>query len=249
MFGSSILYSGLLISLTGVIFGVLRKKHGLAIFFVGVVLAAIALLLPARERRIARPVTQLDRFAPVWQFSERHSIEIDAPPQRVYDALRAVTPNEILFFRALTSIRRGGRPLPESILNAPENEPILDVATRSGFVWLADDPPGEVAVGTVVAAPPGTTGTLTAEVFRQTLKPGFALASMNFVVRDNGRGGSHLFTETRVYANSAEARQKFAVYWRVIYPGSAIIRRMWLRAVKKRAEEMPRGDSKRQLVS
>jgi hypothetical protein len=31
-------------------------------------------------------------------------------------------------------------------------------------------------------------------------------------------------------------RRVFAAYWRVIYPGSALIRRMWLRAVKRRAE-------------
>ena len=41
--------------------------------------------------------------------------------------------------------------------------------------------------------------------------------------------------ETRVFANSPEARGRFARYWRVIYPGSAIIRRMWLRAVRRRA--------------
>ncbi len=40
-------------------------------------------------------------------------------------------------------------------------------------------------------------------------------------------------------ATDAQARRRFACYWRVIYPGSALIRRMWLRAVKKRAEESP----------
>jgi hypothetical protein len=32
------------------------------------------------------------------------------------------------------------------------------------------------------------------------------------------------------------ARQRFAAYWRVIYPGSALIRRMWLRAIARRTE-------------
>jgi len=31
-------------------------------------------------------------------------------------------------------------------------------------------------------------------------------------------------------------RMRFAAYWRVIYPGSALIRVMWLRAIKQRAE-------------
>ncbi len=42
--------------------------------------------------------------------------------------------------------------------------------------------------------------------------------------------------ETRVYATDASARRRFARYWRVIYPGSALIRRRWLRAMKRRAE-------------
>jgi hypothetical protein len=42
-------------------------------------------------------------------------------------------------------------------------------------------------------------------------------------------------TETRVFATSPAARRRFAAYWRVIYPGSAIIRRSWLRAIRHRA--------------
>ncbi len=45
-----------------------------------------------------------------------------------------------------------------------------------------------------------------------------------------------LTTETRVFATDSRARRRFAVYWRVIYPGSALIRRSWLDAIKRRAE-------------
>jgi hypothetical protein len=58
---------------------------------------------------------------------------------------------------------------------------------------------------------------------------------MNFVVTPDGPNGSIVTTETRVFASSASACRRFAVYWRVIYPGSAIIRRMWLRAIERRA--------------
>jgi hypothetical protein len=72
---------------------------------------------------------------------------------------------------------------------------------------------------------------VTTEIFRQPLPPGFALATMNFAVRPDGPGASLVSTETRVFANSPAARRRFAAYWRVIYPGSALIRRMWLRAI------------------
>ncbi|MFI5167541.1 MAG: hypothetical protein ACHQQS_13065 [Thermoanaerobaculales bacterium] len=43
-------------------------------------------------------------------------------------------------------------------------------------------------------------------------------------------------TETRVAATDAGARRALATYWRVIYPGSSLIRTTWLAAIKQRAE-------------
>jgi hypothetical protein len=179
--------------------------------------------------------TRLDEFMPVWQFRERHAIRIAAPPARVFAAIKDVRANEILFFKTLTWIRRGGRRTPASILNAGDNAPILDVATRSGFIYLADDAPREIVVGTAVIAPPGSDCELTPVMFKTALEPGFALAAMNFLVTPDGPNGSLVSTETRVFANSPAARQRFARYWMVIHPGSALIRLMWLRAVKRRA--------------
>jgi hypothetical protein len=120
----------------------------------------------------------------------------------------------------LTWIRRGGRALPESILNAGDSTPIIDVALRSGFVRLADDAPRELVIATTLGTPPR-----------------HSQATMNFLVQPDRSGGSLVSTETRVAANTDGARRRFAVYWRVIYPGSALIRRMWLRAIKRRAED------------
>ena len=59
---------------------------------------------------------------------------------------------------------------------------------------------------------------------------------MNFRMEDEGGGWTRLTTETRIYATDASARRRFAAYWRLIYPGSALIRRTWLRAIRERAE-------------
>src|SRR6266851_4322127 len=84
---------------------------------------------------------------------------------QVYEAIKRVRADEIAFFRLLTWIRRGGRPLPASILDAGTRESLIDVAIRGGFVSLADEAPRELVVGTVVDAPPGTRGRLTPQVF------------------------------------------------------------------------------------
>ena len=184
--------------------------------------------------------TALDRLIPAYQFDEVHAVRIDAPPNRVYRAIKEVTAGEIRFFSMLTWIRRFGRPGPESILNAPERLPLLEVATRTAFLLLAEEPDRELVVGTVVATSPGSDDwrPSTPDAFVALTEPGFAKAAMNFRVEADGRGGSIVSTETRVFATDASTRRRFAIYWRVIYPGSALIRREWLRAVRRRAEDL-----------
>src|SRR5262249_12667248 len=134
-----------------------RKCGRLFMLGSGVVYSGIVgLLLPALDSYPAQSQTKLDEFAPHWQFDERHTIEIAAPPERVFEAIRRVRADEIALFRLLTWIRRGGRPLPPGVLNAGGDKPLLELATETSFVWLADDPPHELVVGTVIAAPRGT---------------------------------------------------------------------------------------------
>ena len=243
MFGSTVVYTGLVLATAGIILSikpierlhVASRSQGLMILGIAAVLVGVGVNLPAPESRVAKVETRLDELVPVWQFGERHTIRIAAPPPRVFDAIRSVRGNEIALFNTLTWIRRGGRKIPESILNAGDSAPLLDVATRNGFIYLADDAPSEIVIGTVVVAPRGGHGELTPQTFKTPLAPGFAIAAMNFLVAPAGPDGSLVSTETRVFANSAGAKKRFARYWRLIYPGSALIRRMWLRAVARRA--------------
>jgi hypothetical protein len=222
--------------------GIHSRLGAASLLSLGLLLAATGWFLPAKEVRVAAPQTQLDQFAPVYQFNEVHSIRVMAPRDRVYRAIKAVTPDEILFFRTLTRIRRLGRSGPESILNPSEGLPILEAATRTGFLLLAEEPDHEIVVGTAVNTPPGfrLERRPAPEEFKAIRVPGFALATMNFLLEDAGANACVVTTETRVYATDASTRRRFALYWRVIYPGSAFIRRMWLRAVKLRAEAAER---------
>jgi hypothetical protein len=243
MVGSAIVYLGIIIVVAGLVccvkpvrlIGVATRKRASIVVAAGACIAVAGLVLPVSESHITHKQTRLDEFAPAWQFDERHALAIAAPPDRVFEAIKRVKADEITFFRLLTWIRRGGRPTPPGVLNPGVDKPLLDLVTETSFVWLADEPPHELVVGTVIAAPRGTRGRLTPEVFKKTLPPGFVLATMNFVVAPDGRGGSNVVTETRVFANSPGVTRTFAAYWRVIYPGSAIIRRMWLRAIERRA--------------
>jgi hypothetical protein len=215
---SLLLYIGLIAAIAGAIAMLWRRtrRRAVAVALAGVVCVVIALIWPAAEERVVAAHSKLDAIMPRWQFVERHEIRIDAPPERIYSSIRNVTASEIRFFQLLTSIRCMGRCREkESILHAPADKPVLDVALGSGFRMLAADAPREVVIGSRVA--PGT------------------FAVMNFRVERDGL----LTTETRVFSRTDGARRKFAIYWRFIRPGSGIIRRSWLEAIKRRAERKP----------
>lgn len=214
------------------------RRRGALLLVAGLLLIAVGFVLPAREIRIASSHTALDQFAPVYQFSEVHSIRVHASKERVYQAIKTVTADDVPFFRTLTGIRRFGRSSPEGILNPPPGVPLLNVATRTSFLLLAEEPGQEIVLGTVVVAPHGwrPKGSPTLDDFKAVKAPGFALATMNFRLRETP-DACVVTTETRIYATDSEARRRFAPYWRVIYPGSAFIRRMWLHAIRRRAED------------
>ena len=165
------------------------RWQALAVMAAGLVVVVIGASLPAKEIRVAAPRTQLDQFVPAWQFNEFHSVRIAAPKEKVYTALKQVTADEILFFHTLVWLRRMGRPEPESILNPPPNMPLLEIATKTTFIVLAEEPDQEIVLGTLVGAPRGwrPQGERTPDAFKALLasqQPGFAVAAMNFRLED-----------------------------------------------------------------
>jgi len=206
---------------------------------VGIVLVFVAWSVPAAHVQVSERRTRLDEFVPVYEFNEVHTIQINASSDQVYRAIHSVTAGEITLFKTLTWIRRFGRSGRESILNSSRDAPILDVALRTGFLKLAEEPQNEIVLGTAVVAPANfhLERKPTPEDFKAVSAPGFALGAMSFVIQESGPNSCTVRTETRVHATDDVTRSRFAKYWRVIYPGSALIRRMWLRAIKRRAEQ------------
>lgn len=257
MVGVVVVYAGLLAMLVGGVslirplrlLRVRTRKAALVMAGAGLALAAVGMMLPAQVQSAAALETLLDEWMPAWQFSERHSLRVQATPEQAYRAIREVTGDEIFLLRTLTWIRNPrwlwSAPQPEHILNPPGRKPILDVAMAGGFVLLAEsaesEAPREIVLGTVVLWD-GTTRfrdeiTGQERIGRLLRTPGNAVATINFRVRDEGGGWVTVTTETRVFATDVSAQRRFARYWRVIYPGSSLLRYTWLRAIRARAEK------------
>ena len=240
---STTVYAGIIVAIAGLLLmvrpvtmlGVSTRWEAFAIVAIGLLVASTGFALRPVELHADSLESRLDELFPAWQFGEHHRIEIDAPPAQAFAAVKSVRADEIALFGVLTWLRRAGRPTQQSILNPGGEAPLIEIALRSGFVKLAEDPGRELVVATVVRAPSGQRCDLTAASAKEGFAEGYAVAAMNFLVKPDGERKSVVTTETRVVANGREAERQFARYWRLIYPGSALIRRMWLRAVRRRA--------------
>jgi hypothetical protein len=169
-------------------------------------------------------MTLLDEVLPEWHFRERHRQTTDAAPDRVFAAIAAVTLAEMPLARFLIRLRG---------MHARAARPVLDEMRDVGFAMEKEEPGREV-VFAAVGQPWKLRGGQRPQRgdFRSFAEPGFAKMAFNFRL-----DGTTLSTETRVFLTDERSRRVFMRYWLVIRPFSGLIRRVWLRAIARRAEE------------
>jgi hypothetical protein len=182
--------------------------------------------------------TLLDKVLPEFEFSERHHEPVAAPPERVREALLALTPRDVRVTRALLSIRLVPRRLTgRGAPSLGEDRAMLEFLDEYGFVRLAESE-REIVYGIADQFWRPRTDPVRLEdrdAFLRFASPGFAKAAFNFSFQPSG-GGTELVTKTRIHALDEEARRKFGRYWLLIRGGSGLIRRDILAAVRRRAE-------------
>ncbi len=170
----------------------------------------------------------IDRFMPRYDVLARYRIDIHAPIERAYAAARRMDMCDSSMVRWLLRMRG----FPRSALT-------LDAMFRSGFVLLADNPPGEVVFGLVGRfwTPLPQILRCDADGFAGFHRPGFAKMAGNLAFIPQGDGRSvRVTTETRVRCSCDSSRRSFRLYWLLIGPFSGLIRKEWLRLIKERAE-------------
>ena len=239
-------YSGIVTFVCGVLslllpprwLGLSKRIHGLAIgTILGAALFAAGWFWPARSFHTSAPVSRLDDFMPDYHFHERHEAIIQAPPGRVRAALDQMSFADLSVMQTLGRIRNAAMGVRTPAGASLPSTPIVQMVKgpRSGFFPL-DDTPREFVFG-LAGQPWNNKGVrLQAGEFREWAPPGNVKIAANFLIEDAGSGRSRVITETRVFAVDDLARRKMANYWALIYPGSGLVRRAMLDAVRRRAE-------------
>ena len=246
---SVLVYSGLVVGVAGGLsmlapprwLGFSRRVHGLlAGVLLGAALFAAGWNWPAHTSSVPSPVSRLDALMPAYDFHERHEAVIRAPAAQVREALNRVSFADIGVMQTLGRIRAvamGQIRAAREAKGAAPSVPIVEMIQnpRSGFFPLADTP-GEFVFG-LAGQPWNNHGVrLKAGEFCEWAPPDTVKIAANFLLEDAGNGRTRVVTETRVLASDAVSRRKMARYWALIYPGSGMVRRSLLEAVRERAE-------------
>jgi hypothetical protein len=178
----------------------------------------------------------IDRFLPDYDVVEHHAVDVDAPVDEAYravkdvDLARSPVVLALLFARGLPHLFTGAV--------KPKRQLRLDDIVESGFVVLGEEPDRELVLGIVGKFWQLSSGVhrIEHDEFIGFDTPGFAKAAWNLVVSARPGGGSRVETETRVVSTDDEARRQFSRYWWLIGRFSALIRRVMLRNIKRDAE-------------
>jgi hypothetical protein len=178
----------------------------------------------------------IDEFLPVYDVVEHHAVDVDAPVDQAYravkelDLARSPVVLALLFARGLPTVFTGAV--------KPKRRLGLDEIVDSGFVVLGEEPNRELVLGVVGKFWRPTSGVHRIEPgeFVAFDTPGFAKGAWNFLVSARPGGGSRVETETRVVCTDNDARRKFSRYWWLIGRFSALIRRVMLGDIKRSAE-------------
>jgi hypothetical protein len=181
----------------------------------------------------------IDDWLPRYDEREFHAREIAAPPAAVERAIRAMKPSDL----RLTGVLMGLRSLPARLAGRrrprrSSTRPLLDGMQTLGFVVL-DELPGEQMVLGVAGKPwrprgDGLDSLEGPEAFRGYDAPGSVRVAWDFVLEPTSRG-TRLSTETRIAGTDADGTRTFRRYWRLVHPGSALIRLDMLRAIARAA--------------
>ena len=180
-------------------------------------------------------------WLPAYDFREMYAVEVAADPERIYTGAKELQPSEVSLVHRLFELRS----LPARLAGRTEmrfvaGRTLLEQMQGLGFVLLEDRPDEEFILGLVGQFWRPRAGLtflpITRDEFLKFATPGYARAVVSLRIEPRAAGTCSLCTETRIAVTDAASRRKFAVYWFLIRPGSGIIRRMWLRAVKRRAE-------------
>ena len=197
----------------------------------------VAQAVPAGSRLI-------DAVLPIYEFRGVTSTVIRATPEQIFKAVATVS----LADMPMANLMIHARYLPSQLsgqakAQKPVDMPIRQAIQGSGNIVLAEAPNRELVVGAI--------GKFHSMVDQQPVmlqnprqfaffvNPAYQKLAMSWsIAGGNDQDGYRFVMENRTHALSVKSRRQFALYWwLMIRTGSDLMSRLFVTAVKRRAEE------------
>lgn len=238
-----------------IVVGIISLIHPLAILLIlnrivaafvvlgGVLISAFSLLYPVKTNYSPTNNQQIDSLLPDFSFNEFHEVRVNASLEKIKQVLQVTGVKDISAARLLMRIR--GIADEDVDLSDRASNNIVGSETIStpdfNFFVVAPDEWITVmilksAILTYNANQPAPPEITTLKQFLSFNEPGYVKVVVNFRFISTNNNETILTTETRNNGITHKDNRVFGYYWRIIYPGSAIIRRLWLDTIKKKAQ-------------
>jgi hypothetical protein len=192
---------------------------------------------------------QLDWILPEFDATIVEHRIVEGEPDTVYDAVCSVDLAALArgnpAVRGLFATRAAAERVIGALTDRPRQPPPPDEPLRLGdlpdhgeWVTLGDDPPRELTFGVIGRFWSGETvwETIDAADFVAFDHPGFAKIACSVSLRPYGSARTLVSYEARTYGVDVESSARFLRYWRLVWPGVAMVMRAFLRAVAEEVE-------------
>jgi hypothetical protein len=183
-------------------------------------------------------MTALDRLIPMPRLVEVDHVDLDAPPDRVWELVRHGQLGNTPLTRALFALRSlpgrlGGQPPAKASFSVDD---LVSSPASPGFQVLIDHPPREVAVGAIGKVWQGEIPFVhvdSVDAFASFAIADHARVAWSIRVVPRGEASSRVELEVRVDTTDEESWKKFRRYFRFIGIGSRFIRHTLLASLAK----------------
>jgi hypothetical protein len=193
---------------------------------------------------------QLDWLLPEFDATLIEHRVVSGDPETVYRAVTGVDLAAIArhnpAVRGLFATRTAAERIIGALTDRPTapaaaaDEPIRlgDLPEHGEWVNLGADPPREICFGVIGRFWAGETvwETIDADRFIAFDRPGLAKIACGITLRPYGSARTLVSYEARTLGLDAESSAMFLRYWRLVWPGIAIVMRAFLRAVAEEVE-------------
>ncbi len=222
---------------------ILNRYIAVYVMLSGLLLSIVSLLSPVKVEHTPTTDQEIDALMPDYSFNEYHEVRIKASPERARQILQVTGVKDIPAARALMKIRGIADEDVDMSDRAANNKGGSDCFSTPDFNFFVVAPNEYITVMIIKSAMftngsgrPAPPEIASLEEFKSFNTPGYVKVAVNFRFISVNNEETLLTTETRVQGIIACDSSVFARYWRIIYPGSAIIRRVLLDTIKKRAQ-------------